>query len=124
MSRSGAPNENGNTIGDVLDDLWVDADDIASRKFSDFLCERYTNEKIKMPFRALQNFFDRWNDNNTKFGGNEGVAEFLKIAIENPKEEGNTVAVDGGEGSNPGGEKHIEISSAPGMWHLRLARPE
>ena len=64
-----------------------------------------------MPFRALQNFVDRWNG---KSDDNEGVAEFLKIAIENPKEEENIVAIEEGEGSDPGGEKYIEISSAPG----------
>ena len=109
-----SPHENGKTIGDVLDALWLQNEDTEPRKFSEILCERYTIEKIKLPFRALQNFFDRWNDNNTKSGGNEGVAEFLKIAIENPKEEENTVSVEGGEGSHLGGEKYIEISSAPG----------
>ena len=108
------PHENGKTIGDVLDDLWVDAEEITSRKFSEFLCERCTNDTIKLPFRALQNFLDRWNGNDTKSDDNEGVAEFLKIAIENPKEEENTIAVEGGEESNPSGGKYIEISSAPG----------
>ena len=109
--KTWSPHGNGKTIGDVLDDLWVDAEEITSRKFSEFLCERYTNDTIKLPFRALQNFVDRWNG---KSDDNEGVAEFLKIAIENPKEEENTIAVEGGEGSNPSGGKYIEISSAPG----------
>ena len=109
-----SPHENGKSFGEVLDDLWLETEDKESKKFSDFLCGRWTNDTIKLPFRALQNFLDRWNGNNTKSVDAEGVAEFLKIAIENPKEEENTVAVEGGEGSHPGGGKYIEISSAPG----------
>ena len=108
------PHVNGKTIRDVLDDLWFPIEDTEPRKFSEFLCKRCTNDTIKMPFRALQNFVDRWNG---KSDDNEGVAEFLKIAIENPKEEENIVAVEEveeGEGSHPGGEKYIEVSSAPG----------
>ena len=106
-----SPHKDGKTMDAVLDDLWVETGDTDPQKFSEFLCERCTNDTIKLPFRALQNFVDRWNG---KSGDNEGVAEFLKIAIENPKEEANTVGVEGGEGSHPGGEKYIEISSAPG----------
>ncbi|MYC83218.1 MAG: hypothetical protein F4X19_14160 [Acidobacteria bacterium] len=106
-----SPHKDGQTMDAVLDDLWVDTGDTDPQKFSEFLCERCTNDTIKLPFRALQNFVDRWNG---KSGDNEGVAEFLKIAIENPMEEANTVGVEGGEGSHPGGEKYIEISSAPG----------
>lgn len=109
-----SPHENGKTIGDLLDNLWFSAEDTEPKKFSEFLRERYANEKIKLPFRALQNFLDRWNGNNAKSVDNEGIAEFLRIAIENPKEEENTVSVEEGEGSHPGGEKYIEISSAPG----------
>ena len=105
------PRENEKTIGDVLDNLWLETEETEPRKFSEFLCKRHSTEKTKLPFRALQNFFDRWNG---KSDDNEGVAEFLKIAIEDPKEEENIVAVEGGEGSHPGGGKYIEISSAPG----------
>ena len=109
-----SPHKNGKTIGDLLDDLWLSMEDTEPKKFSEFLRERYANEKIRLPFRALQNFLDRWNGNNAKSVDNEGIAEFLKIAIENPKEEENTVGVEGWVGSHPGGEKYIEISSAPG----------
>ena len=109
-----SPHKNGKTIGDLLDDLWLSTEDTEPKKFSEFLCKRCTNDTIKMPFRALQNFVDRWNGNNAKSVDNEGIAEFLKIAIENPKEEENTVGVEGWVGSHPGGEKYIEISSAPG----------
>ena len=101
----------GNTIGSVLDGLWSETEETKPKKFSEFLCERCTNDTIKLPFRALQNFVDHWNG---KSGDNEGVAEFLKIAIENPKEEENIIAVEGWAGSHPGEEKYIEISSAPG----------
>ena len=105
------PRNYGKTIGGVLNDLWSETEETEPRKFSEFLCGRCTNDTIKLPFRALQNFVDRWNG---KSGDNEGVAEFLKIAIENPKEEENIVAVEEGERSDPGGEKYIEITSAPG----------
>lgn len=112
--RKWSPHENGKAIGDLLDDLWFSTEDTEPKKFSEFLRERYANEKIKLPFRELQNFLDRWNGNNAKSVGNEGIAEFLRIAIESPKEEENTVGVEEGEESHPGGEKYIEISSAPG----------
>ena len=102
---------NSETIGDVLDDLWSEIEDAKPKKFSEFLCERCTNDTIKLPFRALQNFVDRWNG---KSDDNEGVAEFLKIVIENPKEEENTIAIEGGEGSKASGGKYIEISLPPG----------
>ena len=109
-----SPHENGKTIGDLLDNLWFSSEDTEPKKFSEFLRERYANEKIKLPFRALQNFLDRWNGSTAKSVDNEGIAAFLRIAIESPKEEENTVGVEEGEGSHPGGEKYIEISSAPG----------
>lgn len=108
------PPNYGKTIGTVLDDLWVESGDTDPQKFSEFLSKRCTNGSIKLPFRALQNFLDSWNGDNIESDGNEGVVEFLRIAIEHPKEEANTVAVVGGEGSNPSGKKYIEISSAPG----------
>ena len=104
------PPNYGKTIGGVLNDLWSETEETKPNKFSEFLCERCTNDTIKLPFRALQNFVDRWNGES---GDNEGVAEFLKIAIESPKEEENIVAVEEGEGSHPSGGKYIEISSAP-----------
>ena len=112
--KNWSPHENGKTIGDLLDDLWFSTEDTEPKKFSEFLRGRYANEKIKLPFRALQNFLDRWNGSTAKSVDNEGIAEFLRIAIESPKEEENTVGVEEGEGSHPGGEKYIEISSAPG----------
>ena len=108
------PDSNGGkTLGDVLDVLWVETD-TKPKKFSQFLYERSTNDKIKLPFRVLQSFLDRWGGNNTKCGDPEGIAEFLRIAIENPQEEEMTVVLESGEGSNPSGEKSIEISSGPG----------
>ena len=111
-AKKWGPHSPGKTLGELLDDLWGEAD-TRPIKFSEFLYERSTTDKISLPFRALQNFFDMWNA-HTNSDGNEGIAEFLKIAIENPAEEANTVAVMGGEGSDSRGERHIEISSPPG----------
>ena len=111
-AKDWGPHSTGKPIGKLLDDLWGEAD-AEPKKFSEFLYERSTTDKITLPFRALQNFFDMWNA-HTNSDGNEGIAEFLKIAIENPAEEAYTVAVMGGEGSDSHGERHIEISSPPG----------
>ena len=56
MSTTWRAHVNSETIGDVLDDLWSEIEDAKPKKFSEFLCERCTNDTIKLPFRALQNF--------------------------------------------------------------------
>ena len=67
-----------------------------------------------IPFRDLQNFFDKWRNNekeNEYFGA---ITEFLKIILENPSEEGLYV-----NHENKEFYKKIEISGTPGIGTVR-----
>ena len=105
----------GKTIGKLLDELWseTDIDRNRSKKrresIATFLRDRHTyDNKNVLAFRGLQTFFDRWvGDSNAS--NIMGVVDFLKIAIEDPKEEALTIS-----GPTNGGP--IEISSDTGIY--------
>ena len=105
----------GKTIAKLLDELWSEGDVIRNpskkprESISRFLRDRYTyDNKNVLPFRALQSFFDRWvGDSNVS--NIMGVVDFLKIIVEDPKEEALTIS-----GPTNGGP--IEISSNTAVY--------
>ena len=51
-----SPHENEKTIGDVLDNLWLETEETEPRKFSEFLCKRHSTEKIKTTLSGASEF--------------------------------------------------------------------
>ena len=83
---------NSRKFGDLLDSMYENATEPSEsgedqEKFSEILRAELTgSDQINLPFRLLQNFYDRWSGEN-KGSNLSAIAEFVRILLEDPNED-------------------------------------
>ena len=84
--------ESESTFGRLLDHLWnnstTEDGPVGNQEtLSEFIRKReMLGDRCRIAFRKLQNFYDRWHQGQNQHGSS-GIVEFLKLAIESPKED-------------------------------------